>query len=162
MRKCVKSTFRVYFGSRRKHLFRVYLRNPWSRLLTTLYLSGPPGWQRCSMFYTVVNLLVWNKGEVCWLKKKVSCCTLESFIEILQVVNEVPLFPVWCQEYKILSENEHFRPIGKLFSYDTLLYPGAAPRVYRGARLFEPMLYQSLPSKCHLQMALLIKTYFMI
>ena len=43
MRKRVKSAFRVYFGFRRKYLFRVYLRNPWSRLLTTLHLSGPPG-----------------------------------------------------------------------------------------------------------------------
>ena len=42
VRKRVKSAFRVYFGFGRKYLFRVYLRNPWSRLLTTLHLSAPP------------------------------------------------------------------------------------------------------------------------
>ena len=43
VRKCMKSTFRVYFGSRIKYLYRVCFRNPWLRLLTTLYLSGPTG-----------------------------------------------------------------------------------------------------------------------
>ena len=48
VRKCKKSALliRVYFGSLRKNLLRVYLGNPWSRLLTTLYLSGPPGRRR--------------------------------------------------------------------------------------------------------------------
>ena len=112
----MKSAFRVYFGSLRKHLFRVYLRNPWSCLLTTLYLSGPPPGQPCLNVRKNKNKIVspldndtalagwfhhskWHQTSSCFWMNDVKWSWILKYFTIFKPVYRNKVINLWYLQY---------------------------------------------------------------